>query len=324
MAERTGPGATRTPAVLADAPGAPLLDRSGYDHSWLPWQTPAERPGASWPHGARTAVSIVVHLSAAEWEDARQPFPAPVGGRGVTPAPDVPRMSHREFGHRVGVFRLLRLLETAGIGPAVVIDVLTAEHYRPLLDHILPVAGEVLAGGLSASRPITSAMGEQEERDYIRQSLDRLAAAVGRRPAGWLGPGHAESARTPGLLAEAGVDYLTDWANDDLPYPMTGAGLWSFPLSWELSDLSCVVDRDMAPWTWSQAVIEAFDVLHAEGGRMLALHLQPWLSGQAFRAEAVAAVLDHLSAIDDVWFAPPGAIIERARTDDVASGEALA
>ncbi|MHA6795598.1 hypothetical protein ACVGVM_19070 [Pseudonocardia bannensis] len=303
--------------VIDDRATAPA--RPGYDHAWFPWAPLPARPALRWPSGARLAVSVVLHIGATEWEHPGNPVvPSPPGGRGIGPYPDVPRMSHREFGHRVGVFRLLDVLREVGITPAAVVDVLTAEAYRPLTEHLLPAAGEVLAGGLSASRPISSAMTEDEERHYIASTLDRLDAALGVRPAGWLGPEHGESARTPALLAQAGVGYLADWANDEQPYPAPGAGgdLWSFPLSWELSDLSAMFLRQVAPQVWARSVIEAVDLLHAEGattGRVLALHLHPWVSGQAFRAAAVEAVLRHVRDLDGVWITTPGAIVGHCR-----------
>lgn len=292
--------------------------RPGYDHSWYRWSPLPSRPRITWPDGARTAVAVVLHVSAAEWEDHESHGgrpPRPPGGRGIAVPPDFPRMSNLEFGHRVGVFRLLRTFDALGISPAAVLDVLTVERYRPLLNHLLPSVAEVIAGGLSASRPITSLMTEAEERDYVRCTLTRLQDATGRRAAGWLGPQHGESARTPGLLAEAGLDYVADWANDELPYPMPGAGprLWAFPLSWELSDLAATFLRMVSPWDWSTSVTEAFDVLHAGAGRMLALHLHPWLSGQAFRAPAVETALRHILDAGDVWLASPSAIVEHCR-----------
>ncbi|WP_214367781.1 hypothetical protein [Pseudonocardia sp. H11422] len=301
--------------AAATAPARPGC----YDHDWFGWSPLPARPALRWPGGARLAVSVVLHLGAVEWEHPGSAVaPVPPGGRGIGPYPDVPRMSHREFGHRVGVFRLLDVLRELDLTPAAVVDVLTAEAYRPLTRHLLPVVGEVLAGGLSAGRPITSAMTEDEERHYIVSTLDRLDAALGVRPAGWLGPEHSESARTPALLAQAGVGYLADWANDEQPYPVRGAGgdLWNFPLSWELSDLSAMFLRQVSPQVWARSVIEAVDLLHAEGattGRVLALHLHPWVSGQAFRASAVEVVLRHVRALDGVWITTPAAIVGHCR-----------
>ena len=224
-------------------------------------------------------------------------------------------MGHREFGHRVGVFRLLEMTRSLGIAPAVVVDVLTTEEYPPLLDHLRADVSEFIAGGLSASRSITGVMSEDEERHYIEHSLERLAARLDEVPTGWMGPEHSESARTPRLLAESGLRYVADWGNDEQPYSMDG--LWSFPLSWELSDLRAMHERGVSPHEYGRSVREAYQVLHDEGarsGRVLALHLHPWVSGRAFRAEAIEQALAHLSRSPDIWWASPGQIVEWCRT----------
>jgi allantoinase len=270
-----------------------------------------------WPGGAQVAVSVVVDLGAVEWE-VHDPVIPPLGGRGQAPHPDFPRMSHREFGHRVGVFRLLRMLEEHAVPFAAAVDVLTVEHYRALMDHLLPAASEVLAGGLSASRPITSRMSADEEQHYVGSTMDRLERRLPTRPQGWLGPGRGESARTPAVLAEAGLGYVADWCNDDLPYPVPGAGeLWSYPLSWELSDLSAVFVRQVSPVGYAASIRDAVAQLRREGpggGRTLGLHLHPWLSGQAFRADEVERLLADLRGDPGVWLATPGELVAHCRS----------
>ncbi|MEU1465654.1 hypothetical protein ABZ467_34370 [Streptomyces sp. NPDC005727] len=328
MSERTATGraaAERTPNVT-DATGTRGAE-PGYDHGWYSWLPLPARAPLRWPGGAKVAVSVVLDLRAAEWDDPRHATPVPPpGGRGVAPYPDFPRMSHREFGHRVGVFRLLRILGRLGIAPAVAVDVLTAEEYGPLMGHLRPAAAEFLAGGLSASRPLTSRMTEPEEAHYIRLTLDRLEAALGVRPSGWLSPEHSESARTPALLARAGLDYVADWGNDEQPYPLRGTadGLWAFPLSWELSDLAAMFLREVPPADYGRGLREAYDVLcrdAAASGRVLALHLHPWVSGQAFRAGAVEEALRHIAADGGAWLATPGEIVQWCRTAEGAPGE---
>ncbi len=293
--------------------------RPGYDHDWFEWAPIPDRPRLSWPDGASLAVAVVVNLTAVEWEaDGPGPVPPP-GGRGVGAHPDFPRMSHREFGHRVGVFRLLAIATDLGLPVAAAVDVLTAEHYPSLLAHLLPAADEVLAGGLSASRPVTSLMSKEEEADYVTVTLERLERAIGVRPRGWISPENSQSDRTPAVLAAAGVDYLADWGNDDQPYPLSGlgAGLWSFPLSWELSDLSAMFLRGVSPGDYMASVDEAAAVLSAEGdagpGRVLGLHLHPWVSGQAFRSGAVEQALTRLRERPRVWLSTPGRIVEWCR-----------
>lgn len=288
--------------------------RPGYDHQWFAWSPWPTRPPVSLPGDARLAMSVVLDLGAIEWEGAAQPVVPPPGGRGTGPYPDVPRMTHREFGHRVGVFRLLDMLRGLDIPVTAAVDVLTVERYARLVDHLAPATAEFLAGGLSASRPISGAMSEDEERHYIGESLRRLRAGLPVDVTGWLGAARGESVRTPALLADAGVRYVADWCNDDQPYPMSGAGsLWSFPLSWELSDLDAEFERLVPPWTYAASIADAADVLIEQGvvgGRVLGLHLHPWLSGQAFRASALEDVLRRLRRDDRVWWATPGEIVD--------------
>lgn len=288
--------------------------RPGYDHGWYDWQPFPSRARLRLPNQAALAVAVVLDLGAAEWEQAEAPIVPPPGGRGTGPYPDLPRMSHREFGHRVGVFRLLEIMRTLDIPTSAAVDVLTVEHYAPLLVHLVPVVREFIAAGLSAGRPITSAMSVDEERHYIATSIRRLEDRLPVRPTGWLGAARGESQHTPALLAEAGLTYVADWCNDDQPYPMSNAGaLWSFPLSWELSDLDAVFERQMLPWGYGQSIVEAAEVLAAEGassGRVLGLHLHPWLSGQAFRASAVEDALRELRADKRIWWTTPGEIVQ--------------
>ena len=302
------PSASRPVGILAP-PGR----HEGFRFSALP-----DRPALAWPDGHALAVSVVLDLRAVEWETAdRTPTVRPPGGRGFAPYPDFPRMSHREFGHRVGVFRLLEIMRAVGITPSAVVDVLTVERYGRLVDHLRPVVSEFLAGGLSGSRPITSLMAEDEERHYIGTTLERLASGLGVAPAGWFGVEHSESGRTPGLLAESGLDYVTDWTNDEQPYPMSAGALWNFPVSWELSDLRAMHERGVSADDYGDSIVEAADVLAAERGRLLAIHLHPWVSGQAFRADAVEGALASLRTRSDVWWASPGEIVRWCRDGGV-------
>ena len=291
----------------------------GMDHPWFPFSGITSRPR---PRGNPSALSlsVVVDLTAVEWEaPGHEPIVRPPGGRGAAPFPDYPRMSHREYGHRTGIFRLLDHLDEVDVPIAVVIDVLTARHYPSLLEHLRPRTAEFLAGGMSASRPITSAMGEDEERDYVGTTLDELQRALGARPAGWAGPQQSQSARTPGILAELGVTYTTDWGNDEQPYAFRGEaeGLWSFPVSWELSDLSAMT-RDVADVTYAESIIEAATTMEADGTdqpRVLGLLLHPWISGQPYLTPLVRDALRRVVASDSVRAAAPAEVLAAFRQD---------
>lgn len=304
-------GTTRRMNVTSEDGRVPA--QPGYDHGWFAWDPLPHRPQVRLPGDAKVAACLIVDLGAAEWEDHSTSVPVP-GGRGLLPPPDFPRMSHREFGHRVGVFRLLEQLRRLDVPVAAAVDVLTVEHYGPLVRHLVPVVDEFLAAGLSASRPITSRMSPDEEAHYVEETMRRLERALPARPTGWLGAGRGESTRTPEVLAEAGLGYVADWCNDDQPYRFDGAaGLWSFPLSWELDDSNAMFSRQVTPMAFARTVEDAVDVLTREGehgGRVLGLHVHPWLMGQAFRASAFEQVLTRLASDGRVWLTTPGSVVD--------------
>ncbi|MEM9562584.1 MAG: polysaccharide deacetylase family protein [Actinomycetota bacterium] len=287
----------------------PGVDHDLYD--WSPISTREERP---LPGGARLAVSVMVVLEYLEWQPpdgSITPRRLP-GGLGVQlPFPDYVLHSHREYGHRVGIFRLLDLLERHGIPPLVAIDALTVRRYPWLARHVHDRGCELVGHGVSLSRMISSRMSEAEERANIEESLDAVAGLVGARPDGWFGVEHNESERTPALLAEAGVRWLCDWVNDEQPYPMhvpTGE-LWSVPLLLTADDAVTMGERRVPIDRYCRSLVTSAEVMADEGGRHLFIALRPWLSGQPFRArrldEAVAAIM----AIDGVVACRPGELL---------------
>ena len=121
---------------------------------------------------------------------------------------------------------------------------------------------------------ITSRMTEEEERAYIDESIAALREASGRSPRGWAGPEYGESARTPQLLAQAGIRYVCDWANDEQPYRMkTDTGeLYALPVMVELDDAFALRDRRFRVDEYCQQLKDAFDALYedaAASGRPL-------------------------------------------------------
>jgi len=287
-----------------------------------PWARPGDplpqRPAPAHRDAVPLEVGVLLDLRAVEWEgrDVEVVLPPP-GGRGIAPAPDIPRMSHREYGHRVGVFRMLRELSEQQVTTTVVMDVLTATHYGPVVEAVMRSGAEIVAGGLSGSRAITARMSRAEEEDYIARTLAGLEAATGVRPDGWLGVEHSQSTRTPALLAAAGLTHVLDFGNDEQPYPLLEAEpLWALPVSWELSDLAAVFHRAVTPRTYGRSLVLAAERLQADGAtapRTLLLHLHPWLSGQPGRIGAVLAALDHIGAMPGTRWTTPRTLLARWR-----------
>ena len=177
--------------------------RPGMDHDHYDWSPlNATRAMLEWPDRARVALCVIVVLEHAEWKQPPGSYQVPnlAGGYGWGQFPDVTAWSHREYGHRVGVFRVLDALAKHDIKPTVAMDALTAEHYPFLVRHCVQRGCEFIAHGISVNRMITSRMSEAEACAYIRASIDAVARATGRQPIGWLGPVEAVSAQLwPGV-----------------------------------------------------------------------------------------------------------------------------
>ena len=289
---------------------------SGMDHPHYEWSPISERSRLLWPRSARLALVVMVGLEHMEWQPPKGSYTSPIlsGGTGRRPYPDYGRLTHREYGHRVGVFRVLDVLARYGIPPTVAIDALTAEHYPALVAHCQGAGAEFVAHGMSASRMITSCMTIEEERDYIESAASTISEATGQRPTGWFGPEYGESERTPALLAEAGFNYVCDWVNDEQPYAMSTprGSLTALPVLLELDDVNAMFDRKVPFSRWGRMVTEAFEVLYVVGaaiGRLMVLNLHPWLVGQPFRIGTLDRALAAITARDAVWAATGAQVV---------------
>ena len=192
--------------------------RPGMDHAHSAFRTLTKAPRFTWPDGARIAFTVTLMLD--YWE-VNPPEGASRDPRIVSPLgnffPDWLTWSQREYGARVGIFRVLDVLDRFGVTPSVALGAAAARRYPELVDELLRRDACFLAHGTYATRRITSRMSEAEERAYIAAGRDAVRGATGETPRGWCGQDFNESHRTPALLAEAGFSYTTDWANDDRP-----------------------------------------------------------------------------------------------------------
>jgi peptidoglycan/xylan/chitin deacetylase (PgdA/CDA1 family) len=187
-----------------------------------------------------------------------------------------------------------------------------AQRYPELVDELMRRNACFMAHGSHATRRITSRMTEAEERAFIVEARDAVAAATGATPVGWCGQDFNESAYTPALLAQAGFTYTTDWPNDDRPYrlgPYDGRHLLALPPQPEWNDLECMWLRRVSAPVWADGIAEAFAVLHDEGGGAFNLTLHPWIAGQAHRIRYLREALQRILGKPHVW---------RTTTDELA------
>ena len=299
----------------------PAERRFGMDHEHYDWSPLVKRGVLRWPEDARVALSVIVNLEHMEWSPPEGSHTIPIaGGLGARPFPDYIGFSHREYGHRVGIFRVLDVLEKHGIKPTVAMDSLTAENYPYLVNHCLRRGCEIIGHGVSVSRIITSNMSEQEEREYIQTSVEALRRATGSTPLGWLGPEYGESTRTPQLLAQAGIRYVCDWVNDEQPYPIKSpqGELFALPIMLELDDINALWDRRVTVDRYGEMLKDSFDIIYRDGaqnGRLLVLNLHPWLIGQPFRIGYLDDAFGHMMRRRGVWAASGSEIIDWYRSN---------
>ena len=298
----------------------PAERRFGMDHQHYDWSPLIKRGVLRWPEDARVALCVIVNLEHMEWSPPQGSYTVELaGGASPLPFPDYMRTAHREYGHRVGIFRVLDVLDKHGIKATIAMDALTADNYPYLVDHCLGRGCEIIGHGISVSRMITSNMSEQEEQEYIGTSLEALRRATGSAPVGWLGPEGGESARTPQLLAQAGIRYLCDWANDEQPYPMkTSQGeLFALPIMLELDDIKALWERSITTVRYLEMVKDCFDIMYrdgAENGRLLVLNLHPWLIGQPFRTRYLDEALGYMMRRQAVWATTGSEIVDWYRS----------
>lgn len=295
--------------------GRPYPTRFDYPRDALPMREPL-----AWPDGNRLAFAVLVSAEYYQMAPPSGSFQPPnlPGGFGRGPYPDFRAFSMREYGNRIGFFRVAEVLDGLGLRATLAADAHVARHRPSVIRHAADSDWEIAAHGLAVTEVISSRMSEDEEIRYLETCLAALSQATGRRPDGWHGAEYGESERTPALLARAGLDYLLDWTNDEQPYLLQtpDGDLASVPVAIDLDDVFAHWHRKIAMDRWARAVIEAVDCLLADGarhGRCLVLNLHPWLIGQPWRIGYLRDVLTEIARRDGIWHATTGEIATHYR-----------
>lgn len=288
----------------------------GMDQGLYGWRPQAQRPGVAWPRGRTLAALIVVPIEHHGLTPPGKPFKHP--GAMVTPYPDLRHYTTRDYGNRVGVFRILDALKAAGLTATVPVNANQLERLRPLINRVRADGHEIAAHGLSTEHIHWGGLEREVEAGWIAETRARFEAA-GLSPRAWLSPARQQSFHTLELIAQAGFDVCLDWEQDDTPVVMqTPAGAVSaVPLSNELDDRFLLIDKRHPEEMWARQILEAADYLKVGGerfgGRVLGFTLTPYVSGQPFRTHALKTVLNALGGDAAVWSATASQIADAAR-----------
>jgi allantoinase len=268
--------------------------------SLFPYRAIVDHPPVAWPNGARVAVWVIPNI---------EHFHLELG----TAAPDIRNHSRRDYGNRVGVWRLMEVMEQNGVKGTVALNGEVGAFYPRIMAELVRLDWELMGHGLTNSVTLRGLTAEQETA--IIAQTKKIIEGHGQRMRGWLGPGLTETHQTLDLLREHGVDYVCDWVNDDLPYRMNN-GLYAIPYSIELNDMPLFNTPSIGIEEFYRKICETIDVLYDEGadnGRVMGIALHPFLIGVPHRIRYLDKALKYIASHDKVWFATGHEIIQAYR-----------
>jgi peptidoglycan/xylan/chitin deacetylase (PgdA/CDA1 family) len=279
------------------------VTRPPFSYSALP-----TRPRLELPNGARIAVWVAVNV---------EHFAIDQPGLSIVPVtagfvPDPMNYGWRDYGARVGTWRLADLLERHGFPVSAPVHSSACERYPELIEEGNRRGFAWIAHGVDDSQKLTG-IDESAERAFLSEMIDTVELTTGRRPKGWLGPALTETFNTPRLLSELGLKYVLDWCNDDQPYRLDVPGMLSVPYTIELNDVTVFLAKSLSGAQWHDMIVDQFDALHAAGeetAQVMCIALHGFLAGVPFRLRHLEAALEHIAGADGVWLTTSDEIAE--------------
>jgi len=282
-------------------------------HERYPYSYIDDRPDYSWPGGRRLAFFVCTNLE----------YFAFKAGDGALDNADVnARQTHRnyawrDYGLRVGLSYLLDMLDELGIPAAHNTNSLLYEYRGAIFPRIRKRGDEIVGHGRTNAEH-QDHMWELDEARMIKDVTDAIARHEGKPPAGWMGPGLAESSVTPDLLHEAGYKYAMDWPCDDQPFWMkTRSGrILSVPYSIEINDGPVIARRQHSAREFADMIVDHFEEMLRQSVKrplVCSVVLHSFIMGQPFRLRALRQALEHCvnhPQRERVWYTLPGRIAE--------------
>ena len=266
-------------------------------------------PVVEWPNGARIAVSVVVNYeegseySTLDGDPAGEtmgesPSPVPVGDR------DLANESFFEYGSRVGVWRILNILEEYDTKATFYCCAQALERNPEVGPEIVRRGHEVFGHGNRWEEYYK--MDRETERDAIRKAVESLTRTTGQRPLGWY-TRYGPSVNTRELVVEeGGFVYDCNAYNDDLPYytDVKGKKWLVIPYSLEVNDTRFWRGGMSKPDDFFQTAKNSFDLLYEEGvthPKMMSVGLHCRIIGRPSRAPALRQFLEYARSKPGVW-----------------------
>lgn len=276
----------------------------------VPYSPIVTRPKLTLPGGKRIAVYVVPNIEFYEYlpppSPLRDPWPR-------TPHPDVLGYGVRDYGNRVGLWRMFEVMDKFNVRGTVSLNVALLDHFPDILEACERRKWDFLGHGLYNTRYFHG-ISESEERDVIAACVGTYRNYTGRQLQGWLSPAITFTSNTPDLMAEAGISYYCDWVHDDQPFPIRvrKGRLITMPYAMDTNDAVMWRTGHEGP-EFARMTKDQFDTLYREGAesaRFMCIPLHPYIMGQPHRIKYVEDVLDHITRHDGVWMATGSEVAE--------------
>jgi allantoinase len=278
------------------------------DHGRFKYSAIIDRPDFTWPEGKRLAFHVALNFEHFAYGE----------GLGISYSPGIPHPNSynwawREYGNRVGVWRLMELFDELELPVSLLLNSEVYHHCPEVVAAFRQRGAEMVGHGRTNSEHQND-FDEDGERALIREVTDTIARHEGRPPQGWLSPGVNPSSVTPDLLQEAGYSYILDWPMDDQPVWMRtrGGHLLSVPYPHEVNDIPMVVLHHGSGPAFADMIIDQFDEMLRQSRRQSLVYgigLHAFIVGHPFRLRHLRRALEHIwRHRDRVWFATTGEI----------------
>jgi peptidoglycan/xylan/chitin deacetylase (PgdA/CDA1 family) len=281
----------------------PFPSHDRYDYSPI-----VGRKDYHWPEDRRLAVYIALNLEHFAFGEGLGAELAPGG-----PQPDVLNYAWRDYGNRVGVWRLLELFDALKLPVSVLLNS-SLYDYCPQVPAAFRQRGDEMVAHGRTNSERQGTMSESDERALIADVTQALEHHEGKRPAGWLGPWISQSRLTPDLLREAGYHYLLDWCCDDQPiwFATRSGPILAVPYPQEINDIPAIAVRRASASEFADMIVDQFDEMREQArGQPLVcgIALHAYIVGQPFRLRHLRRALEHVARhAGEVWLTRAGEI----------------
>jgi peptidoglycan/xylan/chitin deacetylase (PgdA/CDA1 family) len=266
------------------------------------------RPAYDWPNGTRLAVYVAVNIEQFSFGE----------GKGAAIAPPDQAHSHsifswRDYGNRVGIWRLFALFDEFDIPVEAQMNLAIYEHCPDIPEALRRRGDEILGHGITNSDE-QGELPEALEAALIAQVTETIESREGSRPTGWMSPWLSNSEITADLLQEAGYRYFMDWTCDDQPIWMkTRSGrILAMPYPIECNDTRGVIWYRYTAREFADMLIDNFDEMLAQSEAqplVCPMSLHPFVMGRPYRIRHLRRVFEHIAAHRErIWLTRPGDI----------------